>query len=110
MDSSQPIKLTANLEAGKWLPDHGLRRPGEYLAYIGDEEVDYDRWTDLTVDLPDDEPLPYDLNSVPVLPPDVLTNLKRLTWKAHREQLIASWIPFNPSLLNTLSTLFRFGI
>ncbi|KAG6888344.1 hypothetical protein C0995_009091 [Termitomyces sp. Mi166 len=105
VDVGRAIKITTKLETGEWPPEKGLDRLGEYLAYIGKEEVDFEHWTELNVSLPTNAPLPFIAHSLHSLPPYALANLKRLTWSAHREQLITSWLPFTPTLLYTLANL-----
>ncbi|KAG6879473.1 hypothetical protein C0992_002359 [Termitomyces sp. T32_za158] len=102
------IKVTAKLDAGLWPLEQGFRRLGEYLGYIGNEEIGFKHWTELNIDLPSAEPLDFAYSpnrSGHLLAPNALANLKRLAWSGHREQLIASWLPFTPSLLDTLTNL-----
>ncbi|KAG5352691.1 hypothetical protein C0989_001033 [Termitomyces sp. Mn162] len=102
------IKVSVELKTGKCPPEQGLRHLGGYLAFIGKEEIDFKLWTELEVNLPVNEPLPFTVDSRhfrSLLPANAFTNLKRLTWSAHREQLVASWLPFTPSLLLTLTNL-----
>ncbi|KAH0582898.1 hypothetical protein H2248_010800 [Termitomyces sp. 'cryptogamus'] len=87
-----------------WPPGLGFQRLGEFLLFLGNEQMGYERWHKLTISLPDIE-LPYDGPSLPILPLDAFTNLLHLTWKGHRKQLVVSWLPLVPSVLRTLTTL-----
>ncbi|KAH0583127.1 hypothetical protein H2248_011013 [Termitomyces sp. 'cryptogamus'] len=98
------FQVTAKFVTGHWPLGLGFQRLGEFLTFLGNEEIVYERWCKLTISLPDLE-LPYNMLSLPILPLDALTNLRHLTWKGHRKQLLTSWLPLLPSILQTLTTL-----
>ncbi|KAG6896191.1 hypothetical protein C0992_009764 [Termitomyces sp. T32_za158] len=96
--------ISAEYRTGSWPLGLGFQRLGEFLAFLDDEEIGFERWHRLTISLPDLE-LPYDILSSPMLPLNAFTNLRDLIWKGHRKQLLASWLPLSPSVLETLNTL-----
>ncbi|KAH0581222.1 hypothetical protein H2248_012339 [Termitomyces sp. 'cryptogamus'] len=99
IDPSSPFQIIADFESGQWPLEQGYRRLGDYLAFLGKHELDYGSWSNLQIYLPDN-PIPYDPPSTPVIPLDALTNLRQLTWYAHRNQLCRSWLPLIPSIYN----------
>ncbi|KAG6910066.1 hypothetical protein DXG01_013516 [Tephrocybe rancida] len=105
VDYSKPFSLTAEFDVSfrPWPLELGFRRLGEFLSVLAHGEIPYEYWSELNVILPDVE-LPYDTNAPTLIPPDAFKNL-RLKWAGHRQQLSASWLPFTPSLLQTLTTL-----
>ncbi|KAG6848351.1 hypothetical protein H0H93_000933 [Arthromyces matolae] len=109
-DARMPHEQDDHLVHGRYDTVHwpdwesGFQCLGESLAFLGEEEIPFEQWGELHISLPDDE-LPYDMSSPLLLPLDSFSNLRTLTWKGHRKQLIASWLPFTPTLLRTLTTL-----
>ncbi|KAG6809719.1 hypothetical protein H0H93_015564, partial [Arthromyces matolae] len=98
-------RVHAHYDPAKW-PDlkTAFQRLGEVLAFLGEEEIPFEQWGYLEISLPDVE-LPYDMSAPPLLPLDSFSNLRTLIWEGHRKQLIASWLPFTPTLLRNLTTL-----
>ncbi|KAH0582784.1 hypothetical protein H2248_010695 [Termitomyces sp. 'cryptogamus'] len=103
-DPNRKYKIIGGFNGYHWPLGLGFRRLGEFLLFLGNNEIGYRRWESLTILLPDIE-LPYDGPSLPILPLDAFANLQHLTWKGHRKQLLVSWLPLVPSLLRTLITL-----
>ncbi|KAG6876160.1 hypothetical protein C0993_005296, partial [Termitomyces sp. T159_Od127] len=104
MHLDRKFEITAEFRKGQWPLGLGFQRLGEFLVFLDNEEIGFERWHKLTVSLPDLE-LPYDIISSPKLPLNAFTNLRDLTWRGHRKQLLASWLPLSPSVLQTLHTL-----
>ncbi|KAG5725683.1 hypothetical protein E4T56_gene7349 [Termitomyces sp. T112] len=103
-DPNRKYEIIGVFTGTHWPLGLGFRRLGEFLVFLGNNEIGYGRWESLTISLPDIE-LPYDGPSLPILPLDAFANLQHLTWKGHRKQLLVSWLPLVPSLLRTLITL-----
>ncbi|KAG6829616.1 hypothetical protein H0H92_004023 [Tricholoma furcatifolium] len=104
IDPALAFHLVAEFEPGMWSPEHGYRRLGDYLAYIGKYELDFGSWTNLQMFLPKTR-LPYTEPATPLLPLDALTNLRSLKWCGHRNQLVQSWLPLTPSIIQSLHSL-----
>ncbi|KAG6835427.1 hypothetical protein H0H93_001564 [Arthromyces matolae] len=84
--------------------ESGFLRLGEFLAFLGEEEIPFERWGHLDIVL-DDVEHPYDMSSPALLPLHAFSNLRKLTWTGHRKHLLVSWLPFTPTLLRTLTSL-----
>ncbi|KAG6910069.1 hypothetical protein DXG01_013519 [Tephrocybe rancida] len=105
VDFSKPFSLTAQFDSsgGAWPSDLSFRRLGEFLSVLAHGEIPYEHWSELNIILPDVK-LSYDTNS-PALIRLGAFKILHLKWAGHRQQLIASWLPFAPSLLQNLATL-----
>ncbi|KNZ73592.1 hypothetical protein J132_10840 [Termitomyces sp. J132] len=103
VDRSKPFELIAKFIGG-WPLEFGFRRLGEFLAALAYAKIPFESWTELTIDLPMKLELPYD-ETLSLVPLDTLTNLRSLKWKGHRQQLRRSWLPFTPSVLQSIHIL-----
>ncbi|KAG6914620.1 hypothetical protein DXG01_016271 [Tephrocybe rancida] len=104
IDPSEPFHIIADFEPGLWQPEEGFRRLGDYLSFLGTHELDFGSWSRLEICLPD-MGIPYESPSTPLIPLDALTSLRRLTWYGHRNQLVNSWLPLTPPILQSLHFL-----
>ncbi|KAG5349939.1 hypothetical protein C0989_001182 [Termitomyces sp. Mn162] len=86
-DPNRKYEIIGVFTGTHWPLGLGFRRLGEFLVFLGNNEIGYGRWESLTISLPDIE-LPYDGPSLPILPLDAFANLQHLTWKGHRQQLL----------------------
>ncbi|KAG5330769.1 hypothetical protein C0989_008627 [Termitomyces sp. Mn162] len=88
-----------------WTLEDGFRVLGHLLAFLGNKELlDFGLWQNLTIELPH-KALPFDPLNSPELPLQAFTKLRHLTWAAHPQQILKSWLPLAPSLLQNLEIL-----
>ncbi|KAG6825903.1 hypothetical protein H0H93_016971, partial [Arthromyces matolae] len=86
IDPSSPFRIIADFEPGEWPLKEGYRRLGDWLAFVGIHELDFGSWNHLQISLPD-TPLPFDPPSNPIIPLELLMNLRHITLYSHRNQL-----------------------
>ncbi|KAG6829834.1 hypothetical protein H0H87_009991 [Tephrocybe sp. NHM501043] len=104
IDPTSSFHIIADFEQGKWPEELGYRRLGDYLAYLGTHELDFGSWTKLEICLPD-VGIRYNAPSTPLIPLDALNSLRNLQFYGHRNQLVDSWLPLTPSIIQSLFTL-----
>ncbi|KAG5719532.1 hypothetical protein E4T56_gene17890 [Termitomyces sp. T112] len=100
----QPAHVECSLQIGDWHPPEGFIELWRCLTILGNEILDFSYWTELTISLPNLE-ISYDRFAFSILPLDAHRTLQRLTWSGHSAQLINSWLPLTPPLLQSLQML-----
>ncbi|KAG6825630.1 hypothetical protein H0H92_003005 [Tricholoma furcatifolium] len=78
---------------------------GYYLRFLVTRVVDTSLFHELKLVLPTDIALRYDPTACPPIPPRALLHLRHLTWAGHPVQLLSSFVPLSPALLENLETL-----
>ncbi|KAG6843571.1 hypothetical protein H0H87_003057 [Tephrocybe sp. NHM501043] len=104
IDPTLPVKVTGFFDEMHWELGKGYRELGELLTILGTDILPFDCWEKLTIRLPDVD-LPYDAVQAPALPLKELTTLRHLVWSGHPMQMLNSWFPLSPPLLQRLHTL-----
>ncbi|KAG5353554.1 hypothetical protein C0989_005526 [Termitomyces sp. Mn162] len=88
-----------------WPLEDGFHILGRLLAFMGNEKLlKFGLWENLEIELPNRD-LPFNRLDCPELPLATLTKLRQLTWTGHPKQILNSWLPLTPSLLQNLEIL-----
>ncbi|KAG6826735.1 hypothetical protein H0H92_014664 [Tricholoma furcatifolium] len=86
----------------------GFHQLASILSVLGDaEHLPFEYWESLWLLLPERE-IPFKPHKFPKFPAELLTNLRELRWKGHPRQLIDSWFPLTPVILQKVQTLYIF--
>ncbi|KAG6916118.1 hypothetical protein DXG01_008393 [Tephrocybe rancida] len=104
IEPDENLRVVAELEEGTWSLEQGFTQLGQYLDLLGTSMIDFGCWESMTVRLPQVQ-IPYYYSRATELPVEALHSLRFLIWHGHRQQMVSSWLPFTPSLLDQLTSL-----
>ncbi|KAG6809568.1 hypothetical protein H0H92_015751 [Tricholoma furcatifolium] len=83
----------------------GFQELGSILSVLGtSEHLPFECWEDIWIKLPEVE-IPFDPSTSARLPVESLTNLCSLRLSGHSRQILDSWLPLTPFILQRLQIL-----